>query len=210
MSTVGAPFAAVILAAGAGSRFDDTPGAKLRAELEGRTVLEHVLRAVRAFGPGAAIVVVGHGAEALERAIAWQGEIRVRNREPERGLASSLRVGFEALEMLPAAGTLEGAFVVLGDQPRLRAEVMHALAAAVPRAKAQALGVIAPSYVASPGPRNPVLLLPSAWGLVRQSRGDRGLGALIEARPDLVLEVAVAGDMPDVDTPDDLERLRLR
>ena len=37
---------------------------------------------------------------------------------------------------------------------------------------------------------------------------DHGLGPLIAARPDAVVEVAVSGEMPDVDTPDDLVRLR--
>ncbi|CAN5568121.1 hypothetical protein BH23CHL8_BH23CHL8_01370 [soil metagenome] len=202
-------FAAVILAAGAGSRFVPTQGSKLLADLHGRPVLEHVLVAVRAFGPRVSIVVVGHDAEALEHAIDWSGELRVRNRQPERGLASSLKVGFRALEMLPGSDTVSGAFVILGDQPHLRAAVLLALVDAAPRAAAQARAVIVPTYDQSPGPRNPVLLLPAAWGLVQEVRGDRGLAHLIDSRPDLVLEVAVAGDMPDVDTPEDLERLRL-
>ncbi len=36
------------------------------------------------------------------------------------------------------------------------------------------------------------------------SAGDRGLGPLLEARPDLVRWLEVDGDNPDIDTPDDL------
>jgi CTP:molybdopterin cytidylyltransferase MocA len=41
--------------------------------------------------------------------------------------------------------------------------------------------------------------------MIEELSGDRGLGAIIAARPELCLEVTVAGTMPDVDTPEDLE-----
>jgi CTP:molybdopterin cytidylyltransferase MocA len=37
--------------------------------------------------------------------------------------------------------------------------------------------------------------------------GDRGMGPLIHGSPELVTEVPVDGDNPDVDTPADLARL---
>ena len=52
-----------------------------------------------------------------------------------------------------------------------------------------------------------MLLLRSAWGWVDELSGDHGLAALIAERPDLVLDVPVAGSMPDVDDPADLRAL---
>jgi CTP:molybdopterin cytidylyltransferase MocA len=128
------------------------------------------------------------------------------NRAPERGLASSIQAGVRALEVLPEP--LDGAFIVLGDQPGLRREVMETLTlAAGGRTDGRRL-VIVPRYAADAGPRNPVLVLRSGWSLVDALAGDHGLASLIEARPDLVLDVPVAGSMPDVDEPADLERLR--
>jgi hypothetical protein len=53
-----------------------------------------------------------------------------------------------------------------------------------------------------------VLLLPSAWAWGEGLKGDRGLAPLIDVRPESVLEVQVPGEMPDVDEPADLERVR--
>ncbi len=196
----------VVLAAGAGSRFSSLPGEKLTAPLDDGTVLGHVLQAVRGYGPEMTIVVLGHGAERIEQAITWSNELRVRNEAPEQGIASSLRVGIEALAGLPV--TLEGAFVVLGDQPQLRPSTLDALAGAARTAAAVDRLLIVPRYVADPGPRNPVLIRRAAWPLMQELRGDHGLAPLIAQHPELVLDVPVDGEMPDVDRPEDLERLR--
>ena len=200
MALARARLAVIVLAAGAGTRFSDEAGAKLLAPLDGRPVLEHVLAAVRSFAPRTTIVVLGQGAHALERSIDWAGEERLRNSSPERGLASSIRTGLGAL----AGSAYDGAYIVLGDQPQLRADVLQALADA---AEPDARPIIVPRYD-EPGPRNPVLLLRSAWTLTDDVSGDHGLAALIDARPGLVRTVAVSGRMPDVDRPEDLASLR--
>ena len=83
----------VVLAAGAGSRFGGQPGAKLLAALEGEPVLGHVLRAVREAGPRVSVVVLGHAADQIVRAIEWHDELPDRNvaetgeaEEPKQGL----------------------------------------------------------------------------------------------------------------------------
>ena len=192
-------YAALVLAAGAGSRYSATPGAKLLAAVEGTPVLGRVLGAVRAYRPAVTVVVLGHGAGDIERALEWHDEIRVRNHEPDRGLASSLQVGVDVLRALPEP--LDGVFVVLGDQPWLRAETMQVLEAASLTA-GDRLAVV-PRYERGKT-RNPVLLLRPAWSWVDRLEGDRGLGPLLEADPEPVLAVRVEGEMPDVDTPADL------
>jgi CTP:molybdopterin cytidylyltransferase MocA len=196
--------AAVVLAAGAGTRFGPDPGAKLLAELDGKPVLERVLVTVRSSRPTATVVVVGHGREAIEQGVEWRDEIRVSNHEPERGLSSSLQIGIDALRALPDA--FDGAFIVLADQPWLRADTLHALAAAASGARPADRPAVVPRY-ATGGARNPVLLLRPAWSWVDELDGDHGLGALLDERPDQVLDVPIEGDMPDVDTPADLEGL---
>ena len=85
---------ALVLAAGAGSRFG---GGKLLASLEGRPVLQHVLDRLADAGLGDVVVVLGGDASAIEEAIDWRRERRVRNPDPGRGLSSSVRIGIEAL-----------------------------------------------------------------------------------------------------------------
>lgn len=172
------------------------------ADIDGRPMLGRVLDEVRAFGPAATVVVLGHGADRIEAALDWRDEIRVRNHEPERGLSSSLQVGINALRALPES--FDGAFIILGDQPKLRVDALRSLAAAATQDRPADRPAVVPHYAAGAA-RNPVLLLRPAWSWVDALEGDRGLGALIEARPDQVLRVPLDGGMPDVDTPSDLD-----
>ncbi len=182
----------LVLAAGAGSRFG---GGKLLAPMAGRPVLQHVLDALAAAGVGEVVVVLGRDAAAVEAAIAWRDERRVVNPEPERGLASSLQVGFEAV------GDGVGAVLVaLGDQPLVSAEVIRSLLEATDDGSQS---IVVPAYSDDRG-RNPVLLRAAAFELIAQVAGDRGLGPVLAAHPEVVLEVPVPGDNPDVDTPADL------
>jgi molybdenum cofactor cytidylyltransferase len=198
-----------VLAAGAGSRFGGEPGSKLLAEVEGQPLLERVLAAVRAFRPAATVVVLGHGADRIEQALAWRDEFRVRNHAPEQGLSSSLKVGIDTLRLWPEP--LDGVFIVLGDQPLLRAEVMDSLVNAASAALAADVSappgtdrpLVVPSYTQSAA-ANPVLLLRSGWALVDELGGDRGLGPFIARHPERVLRVKLEGEMPDIDTVADL------
>lgn len=193
-------FGAVVLAAGAASRFG---GAKLLAPLDGRPLLAHVLEAVRAAVPGPLIVVLGHGAAEIEAAIAWGDERRVINPDPDAGLSSSLQVGFAALAALPNGGDVPGAFVVLGDQPLVDPAVFRALATAEVPAR---IGFVAPRYVGGGG-ANPVLVLRAGRAWIAEARGDRGLGPVLAAHPELVATVDLGGSNPDVDTRADLLEL---
>ena len=77
---------AVVLAAGAGSRFG---GGKLLAPLEGRPVLQHVLDTLAAAGLASVVVVLGEDAAAMETALHWRTERRVLN--PDLRAASPRR-----------------------------------------------------------------------------------------------------------------------
>ena len=186
--------AAVVLAAGAGSRFG---GGKLLATLEGRPILQHVLDRVAAAGAEPVVVVLGSDADAVEAAIEWHGERRIRNDDPSRGLSSSLRLGVDALD-----ASVDGALIVLGDQPSVPARALRALLEA-PADPARP--IVVPVYD-NDGGRNPVRMDRLAFGIVREATGDRGLGPIIAAHPALVREIPirVEGGNPDVDTRDDL------
>jgi CTP:molybdopterin cytidylyltransferase MocA/SAM-dependent methyltransferase len=188
---------AVVLAAGAGSRFG---GGKLLAEVAGRPVLQHVLDMLAQAELSDVIVVLGDDAPAIESAIEWRTERRLVNPDPSRGLSSSLLIGVRAVAAEPAA---DSALILLGDQPLVPLEAIRRLLAA-PSDFARPVAV--PVYPADRG-RNPVLLRRSAFDLANEAEGDRGLGPVLEAHPDLVVEVPVAGVNPDVDRPADLARI---
>ena len=185
--------AAVVLAAGAGSRFG---GGKLLASLDGRPVLQHVLDRVADAGLGDVVVVLGDDASAIEEAIDWRRERRVRNPDPGRGLSSSVRIGIDAL-----GEGVDGALIVLGDQPMVSVETIRALLDAAPDG---ARPIVVPVY-AGDGGRNPVLVGRDAFALIGEVTGDRGLGPVIAAHPELVQEVPVdVPSNPDIDTRVDL------
>lgn len=186
---------AIVLAAGSGSRFG---GGKLIASLAGRPILQHVLDAIAEARIDDVVVVLGNDAGDIEAAIAWRSEQRVVNPDPSGGLAGSVRIGMNAVD---AHAT--GVLVVLGDQPLLAPGTIRLLVEAEPP---PGRTVVVPRYGEDRG-RNPVLLARPAFGLVAETRGDRGLGPVLGAHPDLVHEVPAAGRNPDVDTPTDLARL---
>jgi len=183
---------ALVLAAGSGSRFG---GGKLLATLGGKPLLQHVLDRVADAGVGEAVVVLGRDAAAVEAALAWREETRVVNPDPERGLASSLRVGIAALD--PG---IDAVLILLGDQPLVATSTIRAL---IDAPAESARPVVVPAS-GQDGGRNPVLLRRQGLALVDEVSGDRGLGPVIAAHPELVREVPVVSDNPDVDTPEDL------
>jgi len=189
----------VVLAAGLGRRFG---GDKQLASLEGRPLLQHVLDALDTAGVANPIVVLGHGAAAIRRAIDWRAADVALNPDPARGLASSVAVGWEAA--LDGSES-EAVLFVLGDQPRLQPAVVRAVLEApldVDRP------IVAPRY-AGGGGRNPVRIERSAARLLREIEGDRGLGPLIEAHPELIRSIAAAGTNPDIDRPEDIASIEV-
>lgn len=193
--------AGLILAAGSASRFG-TP--KALARIDGRPLLEHSLIAARAAGLEPTIVVLGAAAGAIEGHVEWGAARRLRNPDPSRGLSSSLAIGIEALAAHDPP--VEAAVVILADQPRTDPAVIRALITRFGDHGDSGVAFVVPRYSGGGG-ANPVLVARSAFGLVGETRGDRGLGPLIEAHPELVIEVPVEGANADVDTPADLARL---
>lgn len=186
---VGAPTtAAVVLAAGTGTRFvGRTP--KLLAPFRGRPLAAWALESAAAAALDELIVVVGH--TDLGPVLPEAAHI-VENPRPEAGQATSLACAIDAV-----AGSGHGAVVVgLADQPGVPAEAWRLVAASgAPVATAVFAGRRCP----------PVRLARSIWSLLPRS-GDEGARRLMRERPDLVAEIPCPGDPGDVDTVEDLER----
>ena len=181
----GDSFAAVVLAAGSATRFG---GGKLLADWRGAPLLHGALAAARAAPVGSVTVVTGADAEAVA-ACAWAFDPDVRlvhAADHAEGMAASLRAGIASLP--PEA---RGAFVFLGDMPRVPHAVLAPLAAAVSAGAPAA----APVFAGRRG--NPVVLGRELFAEVAKLAGDvgarpvlQGLGArlaLVEAPDDGVL-----------------------
>jgi CTP:molybdopterin cytidylyltransferase MocA len=175
--------AAVVLAAGGGSRFGGD-GNKLLAPFRGRPLVAWALEA--ASGLDELIIVTG----AVDLgAVVPAGARVVRNERWAEGQATSLAVA------VAAALGHDAVVVGLGDQPLVPAEAWRLVAAATATPMAVA------TYAGAR--RNPVRLAAEVWPQL-PAEGDEGARSLLRRRNDLVTEVACPGDPADVDTQEDL------
>ena len=111
------PFAAVILAAGKGTRMKSDLH-KVLHPLAGRPMLEHVLAAVSGLGPEQLVVVVGSGRAQLEKLVgAYGGTIVVQ--EPQLGTGHAVRQAEQAL-----AGFDGDVLILYADTPLVEAATM--------------------------------------------------------------------------------------
>lgn len=190
--------AAIILAAGLGSRFGGP--SKPLASFRGRPMLAHVLDAALIARTDPVIVVTGHAQDAVRRVCEAAGSLRVvENPDYATGLASSLKAGFAALP-----DDADGAVILLADMPLVSADVIDRLVSAF-EDDPQASAVI-PVNEGRRG--NPVLLSARLGDAIMRLEGDRGAGPLLRDRHDIV-EVPVADPavLMDVDTPEGLAQV---
>jgi CTP:molybdopterin cytidylyltransferase MocA len=182
--------AAVLLAAGGGSRFEGAVH-KLLAPLRGRPVLAWALDAVldAAAGPEIDEVILVRGAVALGDLVPSAVTV-VHNERWAEGQATSVRAGTAAAQERGHDAVVVG----LGDQPFV-----------VPTAWQLVAKDPHPIAVATYGGRrrNPVRLAAEIWPLL-PSHGDEGARNVMRLHPDLVGEVPCPGNPGDIDTVEDL------
>ncbi len=192
--------AAVILAGGGSKRL----GRAKQVEPWGdATLLGHVVTAVKALPVEEVWVVLGAELDKILAAVDLEDCGVIENPEWEEGIASSLRVGLDAITQLSRA---DHALIVLGDQPDVPADVVDALIDAQRRSHALA---VVPKYRYAPG--NPILVDRALWPRLMSLEGDHGAKRLLQAHPEWVEEVWFERLPPrDVDTPADIDELRPR
>lgn len=181
---------AVLLAAGAGSRFSG-PQHKLRTVFEGKTLFIHSLQTMLAAGLDGALVVTG--AVDLQDLVA--DTPTAHNSAWATGQRSSV---LTALSYAREHG-YTAVVVGLADQPGITSEAWQLVA-----------GSESPIAVATySGKRgNPVRLHESVWDLFESvdSEPDAGARTLMHLHPELVMEVACKGNSADIDTTEDLSQ----
>lgn len=186
--------AAVVLAAGEGTRFTATGGIghKLSAEVGGRSIVQRAVdHAVEAdIGP-VYVVVGGAGAPVV------RGVRVLRNPRWSDGMAASLHVALEAA----GADGHDAVVVGLGDQPFVDPDAWRRVAAS------QDTPIAMATYDGERG--HPVRLAASIWPDL-PDQGEEVARSLVQQRPELVTEVPCPGSTFDVDTVFDLVAARQR
>lgn len=190
--------AALILAAGTGTRFQSRGESKASHRLGDKPLIRHVVEIALASTARPVIVVVGHAEVSLRDLLTDLDVSIVQNVDYASGMASSLKIG---IGEVPAshAGTL----VLLADMPFVQPRTLDGLISAfVAHSSADA---IVPTYQGKVG--NPVVLARRLFGELAALDGDRGARAIWGQPGRSVIEqpVSDAGILRDIDTREALE-----
>ena len=187
---------AIILAAGRSTRMGGPN--KLLAELGGKPLVRLVAEQALASKAKGVIVVTGHQAELVEKALAGLDVKFVRNPDFAQGLASSVKAGVAAVP-----DGADGAVICLGDMPMISAALIDRLIEAFAPDRGNLIAV-----PVSDGRRgNPVLWSRRFFNELMTLDGDIGARHLIAKHTEAVAEVPVEGfgAFLDIDTPQALE-----
>jgi CTP:molybdopterin cytidylyltransferase MocA len=191
---------AVLLAAGAGSRFVDVRH-KLLADLDshGNTVIERSLCNLIEAQIGQILIITGaltrDDLAANPSVAEYLGDPSVSTHHNPMwadGQSTSVRVAIDAAQHIGAEAVVIG----LADQPFITPDAWRAVAAG--------LGPITvATYDGQRG--NPVRLHADVWDQLPHD-GDVGARSLMQRHPELVTEVSCNGSSADIDTLEDLHR----
>jgi len=124
------------MAAGKGTRMKSRHP-KVLHRLAGRSLLAHVLATTAALPPHSSWVVTGHGADAVESAIAGSGALPVRQ-VPQRG------TGHAVQQVVPHLGAEGTTLILNGDVPLIAATTARALADACGGERLALLTIVLP------------------------------------------------------------------
>jgi molybdenum cofactor cytidylyltransferase len=181
--------ALILLAAGRSARFGDRD--KLEQDYLGEPLAFHVVTALEAVPFACRIAVVSNTCVDF----AARGFEVVHDDEPDTGVPGSVRLGLTAARKADP----EAVLIAFADMPRVTAAHLH-------RMLDYADGddtILASSD--GKRPRPPALFGRNRFDWLMSLTGDRGAREMIMKAHHVI---AVANELIDIDTPEDLERLR--
>ena len=207
------PVAGIILAAGEARRFGQP---KQLLDYHGQPFVRSVAKTALASGLSPVVVVTGANAEAVEAPVHDLPVTIIRNTDWHDGQSSSIKAGLQALlhhsvqdsspKLFKFGEGLErvgAAIFLLADQPQIKSTVLHALT----EKHAQTLASILAPLVA--GQRaNPVLFDRATFPDLMSLTGDIGGRSIFSKYQVDYLPWYDESLLLDIDTPEDLERLR--
>lgn len=183
----------ILLAAGAGTRFDG-PGHKLLATIDGRPVWEHAVKSALASQPQRLIVVTGAVAlpQLDELAASDPRIVSVHNPNWANGQATSMSAGINTARAMNAQAVVIG----LADQPGVTPEAWKRIAASS-----------ADLALADYGDRrgHPVRIARRHWNEL-PTDGDLGARDVLTTYASTVEAIPCKGSPDDIDTAKDLQR----
>ncbi len=186
---------AIVLAAGKSERMGKN---KLLLEINGETMIEHVIKALQESKVEEIIAVVGFYAEELTKILKKYNVKVVFNKDYEKGMTSSFKKGVENLSR-----ECEAFFLVLGDQPFIKKEIINKL---IERYRERRALIVSPIYKGKKG--HPVLFDKKLKKEILSLKEEEVVRDIIHRHVDDVLLVeAPMNVIMDIDTKEDYERI---
>ncbi len=187
----------ILLAAGASSRLG-TP--KQLLAYAGQTLLQYSLQVAKDSVAGPIVVVLGAQADTIKSEVNNTDVHIVVNEDWSEGMASSIRYGVKAL--LESNPGIEGAILMVCDQPYVTASVLKELIAAHQKTGKP---IITCGYAHTYGP--PTLFHKSMFSELLQLQGDVGARSILGKHTDQVEIISFPEGTVDIDTPADYQKL---
>jgi molybdenum cofactor cytidylyltransferase len=184
-----ASIAAVLLAAGAGTRFG---GNKLEADFGGAMLGEHAARTLARMTLGWTFAVHDPARVRLAASLQALNFDLIENTEPLRGLSHSLKLAVDAVETTNADAML----IALADMPFVDDALLHSLIAGRQQNPSHC---IASTSATVPTP--PAIFPRALWTELKTLSGDQGARALLR---DAILVWTDADKLRDIDTIEDV------
>ena len=149
------PFAAIILAAGSGTRMKSALP-KIMHPIAGRPMIDYPLEALRPLSPAATLVVIGPRMENVAATVAPAESVV---QDPLLGTGDAVRTAMRVLDgRLAPQGAIEDVLVLYGDTPFLATETLSRLLAE--RRRSAAAVLVSGMRPADPSPYGRFVLAP--------------------------------------------------
>ncbi|MFN3653108.1 MAG: NTP transferase domain-containing protein [Armatimonadota bacterium] len=164
------------------------------------SVIQAVVRSLRASPVDRVLVVLGHRSEELAAHLHATGAETVLNPRYPEGMLTSVQAGLTA-----ASPETEWAVIALGDQPALQPSTVRLLLERA-RTTPERPGIVVPSYGMRRG--HPLLIHRRYFDEALALPPEVGLRELLRRHPDDLLHVDVPSEivLTDMDTPQDYQR----
>src|SRR5882724_6925932 len=149
------PFAAIILAAGSGTRMKSAIP-KVMHPIAGQPMIAHLLAALRPLSPAATVVVIGPQMDGVARIVAPAESVV---QDPPLGTGDAVRTALQALDgRLAPQGRVDDVLVLYGDTPFLTTDTLSRLLGERHRTSAAVL--VSGMQPADPGAYGRLVLAP--------------------------------------------------
>lgn len=191
--------AAIVLAAGESKRMGQN---KLLLRLNDKTLIENILDAIAAANINETVVVLGHEPQQIINVIKQRPETikMVMNEDYEQGMTASFQKGLQSVS------NVDGAFLVLGDQPILDNSLLTTMIQEMEKNPDKAL-IVSPTHRGKKG--HPLLFSRRLFSEILGLNKTQTIRDIVHRHVDRLLTIeAPAWTTIDIDTPEDFARIR--